>query len=99
MLFVKVPLRFYLLLQVRNHFVYVLRVHLDAPQFIARVFTDFRLFFFRAENHFSDEQAKCGAVKEKSEREEAKKQKIREHLKSEILDRLGSDLDDVLQMI
>ena len=40
-----------------------------------------------------------GAVKEKSEREEAKKQKIREHLKSEILDRLGNDLDDLLQMI
>lgn len=34
-----------------------------------------------------------------SEKEKARKQKIREHLKEELLSRLGSDLDDLLQMI
>ena len=34
-----------------------------------------------------------------SNREEERKQKIREHLKAELLSRMESDLDDVLQMI
>ena len=34
-----------------------------------------------------------------SAREEERKQKIREHLKSELLRRMESDLDDVLKMI
>ncbi|MDD6487400.1 MAG: helix-turn-helix transcriptional regulator [Spirochaetales bacterium] len=33
------------------------------------------------------------------DKEKARKQKIREHLKEELLSRLGSDLDDLLQMI
>ena len=35
----------------------------------------------------------------KSSHEEERKQKIREHLKAELLSRMESDLDDVLQMI
>lgn len=34
-----------------------------------------------------------------SAKEEARKQKIRDHLKEEILSRLGSNLDDLLKMI
>ncbi|MBQ9538130.1 MAG: helix-turn-helix transcriptional regulator [Treponema sp.] len=38
-------------------------------------------------------------VSEKERQEDARKQKIREQLKSELLSRMGKNLDDVLQMI
>ena len=39
------------------------------------------------------------AQSEESSRNMNKKQKIREHVKSEILNRLSSDLDDILQIL
>lgn len=48
------------------------------------------------ENADSESQ---GTLPKSDSKEEERKQKIREHLKEEILSRLGGDLDDLLKMI
>ena len=51
---------------------------------------------------FADHQNEAPAMtaqREKEKREQKHKQKLRKHIKNEILTRVASDLDDLLQMI